>query len=38
MQNLIALKDLRLNIEKYATKVKFGQSFIILEQNKPLFK
>lgn len=38
MENLIALKDLRLNMEKYATKVKSGQSFIVLKQSKPIFK
>lgn len=38
MENLIALKDLRLNMEKYATEVKAGKSFIVLKQSKPLFK
>lgn len=38
MENLIGLKDLRLNMEKYATAVKAGQSFIVLKQSKPLFK
>ncbi|MEK9130482.1 MAG: hypothetical protein AAB526_03770 [Patescibacteria group bacterium] len=38
MENLIALKDLRLNMEKYALAVKAGQSFIVLKQSKPLFK
>jgi len=38
MENLIALKDLRLNMDKYATAVKAGQSFIVLKQSKPLFK
>jgi len=38
MENLIALKDLRLNMEKYAAKVKIGQSFIVLRKSKPLFK
>jgi antitoxin (DNA-binding transcriptional repressor) of toxin-antitoxin stability system len=38
MENLIALKDLRLNMEKYAAKVKFGQSFIVLKQSKPIFR
>jgi prevent-host-death family protein len=38
MENLIALKDLRLNMEKYATAVKAGKSFIVLKQSKPLFK
>jgi len=38
MENLIALKDLRLNMEKYATAVKAGKSFIVLKQSKPIFK
>lgn len=38
MEKLIALKDLRLNMEKYATAVKAGESFIVLKQSKPLFK
>jgi antitoxin (DNA-binding transcriptional repressor) of toxin-antitoxin stability system len=38
MENLIALKDLRLNMEKYATEVKAGKSFIVLKQSKPFFK
>lgn len=38
MENLVALKDLRLNMDKYATAVKAGESFIILKQSKPLFK
>lgn len=38
MESLIALKDLRLNMEKYANEVKAGKSFIVLKQSKPLFK
>jgi antitoxin (DNA-binding transcriptional repressor) of toxin-antitoxin stability system len=38
MENLIALKDLRLNMEKYAAEVKAGKSFIVLKQSKPFFK
>lgn len=38
MENLIALKDLRLNMDKYANQVKTGKSFIVLKQSKPLFK
>jgi len=38
MEKLIALKDLRLNMEKYANEVKAGRSFIVLKQSKPLFK
>lgn len=38
MEKLIALKDLRLNMEKYAKEVQSGKSFIILKQSKPFFK
>lgn len=38
MESLIALKDLRLNMDKYASEVKAGKSFIVLKQSKPLFK
>lgn len=38
MEKLIALKDLRLNMEKYATLVKAGKSFIVLKQSKPFFR
>ncbi len=38
MENIIALKELRLNMEKYANEVKSGKSFIVLKQSKPIFK
>jgi predicted RNase H-like HicB family nuclease/antitoxin (DNA-binding transcriptional repressor) of toxin-antitoxin stability system len=38
MENLVGLKDLRLNMEKYAQKVKAGQSFVVIKKNKPLFR
>lgn len=38
MEKLIGLKDLRLNMDKYASEVKAGKSFIVLKQSKPLFK
>jgi len=38
MENIIALKDLRLNMDKYASQVKAGKTFLVLKQNKPLFK
>ena len=38
MDKIIGLKDLRYNMEKYANKVKNGESFIILKRNKPVFK
>lgn len=38
MEKLIALKDLRLNMEKYSAQVKAGKSFIVLKQSKPIFR
>lgn len=38
MENIIALKELRLNMEKYAADTKSGKSFIVLKKNKPLFR
>ena len=38
MESLIALKDLRLNMDKYTAAVKAGKSFIVLKQSKPIFK
>lgn len=38
MENLIALKELRLNMEKYVNEVSSGKSFIVLKQSKPIFK
>ena len=35
---MIALKDLRLNMEKYVNEVSSGKSFIVLKQSKPIFK
>lgn len=38
MENLIGLKDLRLNMDKYTAEVKAGKSFIVLKQSKAIFK
>lgn len=38
MEKMIALKDLRLNMDKYTSEVKAGRSFIVLKQSKPIFK
>lgn len=38
MENIVALKDLRLNMDTYIRKVNTGQSFIVLKKNKPIFK
>jgi len=38
MENIIGLKELRINMPKYVKKVAKGASFIILKRSKPLFK
>ena len=38
MENMIALKEFRLNVSKYAQEVAAGKSFIILKQSKPIFR
>jgi len=38
MENIIALKDLRLNMDKYVQGVKSGQSFVVVKQSKPIFR
>lgn len=37
MENMIALKEFRLNVAKYAQEVAEGKSFIVLKQSKPIF-
>jgi prevent-host-death family protein len=38
MDKIIGLKDLRQNLVVYASKVKKGQSFVVVKRSKPLFK
>ncbi len=38
MDNLIGLKEFRENVESYTKKINQGQSFIVLEKSKPIFK
>jgi antitoxin (DNA-binding transcriptional repressor) of toxin-antitoxin stability system len=38
MENIIALKDLRLNMTKYVQAVKSGRSFVVVKQSKPIFR
>ncbi len=35
---IVGLKELRENIESYISKVKEGDSFIIVRKSKPVFK
>jgi len=36
--NIISVKDLRLNLDAYAQKVRRGASFTVVKQSKPIFK
>ena len=38
MENIINLKELRINMPKYAKKVAKGNSFVVFKRSKPLFK
>jgi antitoxin (DNA-binding transcriptional repressor) of toxin-antitoxin stability system len=38
MENIVTLKDLRENMQKYAREVKRGRSFIVFKRSQPLFK
>jgi len=36
--NIVGLKELRENIERYITQVRRGQSFIVIRRSTPVFK
>jgi len=38
MENIIGLKELRENAEKYISQIKKGSSFIVVRRSKPVFK
>ncbi len=38
MDKFIALKDLRLNMEKYVEEIQKGHSFVVIKRSKPVFK
>ena len=35
---ILGLKELRENMQKYASRVERGESFIVVKKSKPLFK
>lgn len=35
---IVGLKELRENMQKYASRVKRGESFTIIKKTRPLFK
>jgi len=36
--NILGLKELRENMQKYASLVERGESFIVVKKSKPIFK
>jgi len=38
MEQIIGLKEFRLNVEKYAKTAQKGSSIIIMRRSKPIFK
>lgn len=38
MVQIIGLKDLRENTEKYISRVKKGKSFLVVRRSKPIFR
>ncbi len=38
MKNIIGIKELRQNIDKYTAHVKKGEVLIVMRRSKPLFK
>ncbi|MFH1820513.1 MAG: type II toxin-antitoxin system prevent-host-death family antitoxin [Candidatus Nealsonbacteria bacterium] len=38
MENIVGLKELRQNLDKYVTLVKKGKSLIVVKRSKPVFR
>lgn len=38
MKNIISVKDLRLNLQKYADKAQKGKSFLVVKRSRPIFQ
>ena len=37
-QSIVGLKELREHVESYISKVKRGESFLVVRRSKPIFK
>ena len=35
---ILGLKELRENVQKYASRIKKGESFVVVKKSRPLFK
>ena len=38
MENIVGLKELRQNFDKYATIVKKGKTLIVIKRSRPVFR
>ncbi len=38
MEQIIGLKEFRMNVEKYAKATSDGESIVVMRRSKPLFK
>jgi antitoxin (DNA-binding transcriptional repressor) of toxin-antitoxin stability system len=38
MEKIVGLRELRENIAVYASRVKCGQSFVVMKKSSPLFR
>lgn len=38
MENIVGLKELRQNFEKYEASVKRGETFIVVKRSRPVFR
>jgi antitoxin (DNA-binding transcriptional repressor) of toxin-antitoxin stability system len=38
MENIIGLKDFRMNVEKYAKTAQKGVSVVVMRRSKPIFR
>ncbi len=36
--NIVGLKELRVNIQKYASLIEKGESFVVVRKSRPIFK
>ncbi len=38
MKHIISVKDLRLNLQKYADRAHKGESFLVVKRSRPVFQ
>ncbi len=38
MKNIVGLKELRENVDKFVTRVGRGESFVVMRRSRPIFR